>query len=342
MAALRLALVPFDTGRAGAAARFVGFGVVGNGFVNLPVVGADPVVAAALAAWSPAGDVSEEHAEVVLPLARLWVTAAGPVDAHGARRLLRAVTGLASWVYSELGVTDAGTVLDPSNVELWVMRVNRHRSTQWRHVTRAALRSVGRAVNPDGWLTVQPISRAAAAAPYMQADEQTFRLSAGLLGCVDRPARLWVAAASLGAGMSGPEITVGCVSDVTEVDGTLTIRVRGRNKRLVPVRLVWAGVVVEAIECLKRSDSGSDRFLLAQGRNAANETAARLAPVNGEGLSLRRARSTWLAAHLVAGTPLLVLRVLAGPVSANTLNELADGVCQHPDPELAWRQGRAA
>ena len=342
MAALRLALVPYDTGRAGAAARFVGFGVVGNGFVNLPVVGADPVVAAALAAWSPAGDVSEEHAEVVLPLARLWVTAAGPVDAHGARRLLRAVTELASWVYSELGVTDAGTVLDPCNVELWVMRVNRHRSTQWRHVTRAALRSVGRAVNPDGWLTVQPISRAAAAAPYMQADEQTFRLSAGLLGCVDRPARLWVAAASFGAGMSGPEITVGCVSDVTEVDGTLTIRVRGRNKRLVPVRLVWAGVVVEAIECLEHSDSGSDRFLLAQGRNAANETAARLAPVNGEGLSLRRARSTWLAAHLVAGTPLLVLRVLAGPVSMNTLNELADGVCQHPDPELAWRQGRAA
>ena len=110
----------------------------------------------------------------------------------------------------------------------------------------------------------------------------------------------------------------------------------------MPVRLVWAGVVVEAIECLKHSDSGSDRFLLAQGRNAANETAARLAPVNGEGLSSRRARSTWLAAHLVAGTPLLVLRVLAGPVSMNTLNELAAGVCQHPDPELAWRQGRGA
>ena len=226
-----LVSAPFDTGRAGAAARFVGFGVFGNGFVNLPVVGADPVVAAAIAAWSPAGDVSEEHAEVVLPTVRLWVAAAGPVDAHGARRLLRAVTGLASWVYSELGVADAATVLDPGNVEMWVMRVNRRRSTQWRHVTRAALRCVGRAVNPDGWLTVQPIGRAAAAAPYMQADEATFRLSAGLSGCVDRPARLWVAAASLGAGMSGPEIAVGCVSDVTEVDGgTLTVQVRGSQQ----------------------------------------------------------------------------------------------------------------
>ena len=336
-----LVSAPFDTGRAGAATRFV-VGVVGIGFVNRPVVGADPVVAAAIAAWSPAGDVSEEHAEVVLPTVRLWVAAAGPVDAHGARRLLRAVTGLASWVYSELGVVDAGTVLDPGNVELWVMRVNRRRSTQWRHVTRAALRSVGRAVNPDGWLTVQPIGRAAAAAPYSTSDEATFRLSAGLSGCVDRPARLWVAAASLGAGMSGPEIAVGCVSDVAEEDGTLTVRVRGRNSRLVPVRSVWAGPVVEAVECLEHSGSGPDRFFVAQGRNAANETAARLAPVYGEGLSLRRARSTWLAAHLVAGTPLLVLRVLAGPVSANTLNVLAAGVCERPDPELAWRQGRGA
>ena len=38
--------------------------------------------------------------------------------------------------------------------------------------------------------------------------------------------------------------------------------------------------------------------------------------------SLRRARATWLTAHLVVGTPLLVLREIAGPLSAATLDDL--------------------
>lgn len=39
-------------------------------------------------------------------------------------------------------------------------------------------------------------------------------------------------------------------------------------------------------------------------------------------LSLRRARATWLTAHLVAGTPLPVLREVAVPLSAATLDDL--------------------
>ena len=170
---------------------------------------------------------------------------------------------------------------------------------------------------------MQPISRAA-----LQADEQ-FRLSSGC-GSQRR--------ASV---RECPVLnTVGCVSDVTEVDGTLTIQVRGRNKRLVPVRLVWAGVVVEAIECLKRSGSGSDRFLLAQGRNAANETAARLAPVNGEGLSSRRAE-VYLVGCSFGGWHTFV--GVAGSCWAGFGEHVertgSAGVCQHPDPELAGGRG---
>ena len=42
----------------------------------------------------------------------------------------------------------------------------------------------------------------------------------------------------------------------------------------------------------------------------------------GRGLSLRRARNTWLTAHLHAETPLLALREMAGPLDVATLNGL--------------------
>ena len=48
--------------------------------------------------------------------------------------------------------------------------------------------------------------------------------------------------------------------------------------------------------------------------------AQRLDPGDGKGQSLRRSRSTWLAAHLNAETPLSVLREVAGPLSTNTLD----------------------
>ena len=49
----------------------------------------------------------------------------------------------------------------------------------------------------------------------------------------------------------------------------------------------------------------------------------RLAPHGGEAFSLRRARSTWLAAHLAAGTPDWAIRKVAGPVSFTTLEHLS-------------------
>ncbi len=56
-------------------------------------------------------------------------------------------------------------------------------------------------------------------------------------------------------------------------------------------------------------------------------------------LYLTRARSTWLQAHLLAGTPLAALRVIAGPLSLNTLTQLLSVATQNVDPEDAARQG---
>ena len=62
-------------------------------------------------------------------------------------------------------------------------------------------------------------------------------------------------------------------------------------------------------------------------------------------LSLRRARNTWLVAHLRANTPWLALRVIAGPVSAYKLNALMAHVAEGFDPDeavqLGWRHETA-
>ena len=163
---------------------------------------------------------------------------------------------------------------------------------------------------------------------------------ASLSGRDDRAGRLWVTGASLGAGLSGAGIVAAHTSDATEVDGGLVIEVRGKHQRLVPVRQVWADTVREAVataETIETVEEG--RFVAASGRCAIYDLVGRLAPVNGDALSLRRARSTWLTAHLMAGTPLGVLRVIAGPVSVNTLNVLLDGAAEGLDCETACRRG---
>ena len=306
--------------------------------MNSGVVGVDPAV---VAGWVPVAPVADQQTlDVVLPLARSWVLAAAPVDAHSARRMLRAVTGMLVWADSVIGTTDKETVLCPDNVELWVMHVHRGRSRMWRHVTRAALRHVGRANNPDGWPTVPvPIRRAGVAEAYDAAAEETFKLAADLMCGVDRPAGLWVTAGSLGAGMSGVELAAARVGDVTELAAGLVIGVRGRNPRLVPVRRAWTVTVADAVDAAGSVGGVESRFVTARGRNAVHGLVQRLAPVGGEALSLSRARSTFLAAHLTACTPLPVLRMFAGPVSMNTLDELAGVAGGRLDPVAVCLRG---
>ncbi len=306
--------------------------------------GAGVGVGEVLSGWRPVDPAEAGLVDLVLGSVRGWVAAAEPVDEHDARRLLRAVTGLALWAYRTAGVLDVETVFFPANVELWVMGVNAHRSGPWRHVTRGVLRRVGRAVNPDGWPPVAGVvGRTQVAAPYGPDEERIFKLSAALFGRVDRAARLWVAAAGCGGGLSGSEIAASRIADVVAVDDDrLAVRVRGRHERFVPIRRVWTDTARAAIDTASSAaltGSSESRFVTAQGRNAVHQVVERLAPGGGVAFSLRRARSTWLAAHLAARTPLAVLRVLAGPLSANTLDALVRSTAAQVVADDAYLKG---
>ena len=100
---------------------------------------------------------------------------------------MRATALLTVWAYRTWGTTDVAVVLDPRNVEHWVMGVNSHRSQAWRENTRGALRTVGRAAYPTGWPARPPqVGRTTVAAPYDSTDETAFVRAARLAGRFNR------------------------------------------------------------------------------------------------------------------------------------------------------------
>ena len=95
-----------------------------------------------------------------------------------------------------------------------------------------------------------------------------------------------------------------------------------------------------ALRAVEYADS--DRFVTAKSSNAVY-AAARRVMVHGFGyLELARARSTWLQAHLKAGTPLAALRVIAGPLSMGTLDALLGSIPDALTPEAAAVEGLRA
>ena len=257
--------------------------------------------------------------EPLLPTIRKWVTAVPPRDATQAQRFLGAVAGIAVWAHRMLGTVDRDIVLTPENVEYWSMSQNPQRSPKWRERTRWLLRIVGRAANPTAWPPPpQKVSRLKVAEPYTAVEEKEFVAAARLPGRSNRATRMWIVAGALGAGLNGVEVAAARTTDLQNLDnGRLVVRVRGNNTRPVPIRAAYTDLARAAASlCL------AGRFVAGDHRNAVHTVTRRLGPVNAQGLSLRRARSTWLSAHLVAGTPLASLRRIAGPLSSNTLDGL--------------------
>lgn len=299
-----------------------------------------PAVAEALESWRPAHLDPEDAAvlHLVLPVVRAWVAVAAPGDPHSTRTLMWMTTRLAVWAYRTIGSLDEALVLHPHNVQHFAMYVNSHRSRGWRHKARSVLRRVSRAANPQGWEPRLPeAGKPLVPEPYGRHDEAAFVLDASMPGRVHRAARMAVAGLSFGGGLLGRDIHAARVEDLVSLrDGRIAVRVAGSNPRLAPVRDNYTGIVRRAAEA-----SSGGRFVTAKCHSAVYSIAEELAP-SGSGLSFRRARNTWLAAHLVAGTPLPALRTIAGRVSAQTLNAVLEHVCAAMSPQDAVDQGLGA
>ena len=274
-----------------------------------------------LVEWLPvaARALDPEVLAVVEPSARSAVSAAAARTVADVRRMLRASFGITAWALEELGFLAVETTWHPDSVRRFVDEANAHRSVDWRQQASRTLNKVGRAVNPQFWpVPTQTLSRTGAVPPYSAQVEEALAHAAILLGRPGRTAELAVASLSLGGGLDAPRIAVAGPGDVIELGGgRLGVRVRGPHERVTPIRDAYTELVRRAVRF-----ADGELFVTARSRNAVYKTAGRVM-VHGVGhLGLARARSTWLRAHLVAGTPLAALRAIAGPLSLNTLNDL--------------------
>lgn len=305
---------------------------------------ADPQVDAVVGTWVPHG-VSDEHPQVVaevLPTVRQVVAAAEPATPTAARRLLWAVAPMAVWTHETVGSFGTSSIT-PRNSEAWVCIVNRRRPQGWRNAVRAALRLVGRAVNPQAWPErPDEVGRPQACAAYHPAEEAAFIQAVGLPGADEPVLGLAVTGLSCGAGMRGPEIVTAQIGDLKPVGSErLAVKVRGSDARLVPIRACWTPVVRQAVKLVGERPGTSATFIRSQDRNAAAR-AANSVTIGHARLSLRRARATWLTAHIIGGTPLPVLRQIAGPLSAATLDDLLAAADVTITPEQAVTEGLRA
>ena len=283
--------------------------------------------------------VDRETRDAVMEAVRPWVAAVEPREPKDAKCLLRAGAVLALAAHRELGTLDTAVVLHPDTVERLGVERNRHRPEGWRYETRHHLRRLGRAANGQWWpMEPRPMGRPGTASPY-SADTEAGLLLAGDLRC--RPGQASEAAAvflSVGAGFNGAEVGLTTPDDVVAVgEGRLAVQAKGRHPRLVPIRLPYTELARRAVDA-----ATGGTFFAGTHRNVVHDAAARIPVPDGGHLRFRRARVTWLRAHLLAGTDLAALRVLAGPVSANTLSDLIDMSTEALDAEAALLRGLRA
>ena len=91
----------------------------------------------------------------------------------------------------------------------------------------------------------------------------------------------------------------------------------------------------------QRPSQSSRRFVLATDGNAVYRLAGTVSLGRDRALSLRRARNTWLTAHLHAETPLLALNEIARPLSAVDAQRPARRRRAQPQPRAGSREGYA-
>lgn len=276
--------------------------------------------------------------DAVMEAVRVWVAAVVPRDPRDAKRLMRAAVVLALPEYRARGKLVTEAVLHPDTVERRVQKMV-HRNAGWRHDLRRQLTRLGRAANSQWW-PVEPkrLGRPGTARPYSAEVETSFRLVGDLRCRPGQAAEAAVICLSLGAGLNGEEIKLVEPRDVVEAgDGRLAVHVRGDHPRQVPVRGAYTDLLRRAVDA-----AGDSFFGDTDHSNMVSNAAARVPAPDGGHLRLRRARATWLQAHLLAGVDWRALYAYAGGVSPNTLVDLIKTSGAIFDPETALREGLKA
>lgn len=294
-----------------------------------------PVVADKIAGYRPKKLTADpEDVAEAMPRVRALVTAAVPATPRVARRLLWAAIRFALWGL-QYGITNDEYLYQRHNIEAFLVSERRRQPESWRYAMRPALRRLGTTANPAEFAPPPPpIGRSGPPRPYEPYQEHGYIANALLNGYPQRAARLFILGASAGAGRSGPQIREARVEDLVDLrGGRIGIRT-DHYAEVTPFRDLYTEVVREAAR-----EARTGKFVVTKGDNTLYNIAAGL---TDEGLSLPRARATWLVAHLVAGTRLPVLEAVAGRMSLTRLDELLPSASRVLTPEQAVEEAMRA
>ena len=286
--------------------------------------------------------------EDVRPTTQRWVGAARPENVNQAGRYLTAASGFAVYALQTLGATDLDEALTQDLVERYV----RHYTGRPGSTARApssksslwwSLSALGRAVNPDAWPKSGMRTGPPAASLRYTADEEEVLLQSALMPAGKHTgARRIAVGMGNGCGARGPEIVAAVPDDFEDLDdGRIAVRLRGRYPRRVPIRAEFTDIVISGVEAhLAAGKKAHEQFMADS--STLSYVVGRLGAHGEGGLSLPRARATWICAQLEAGTPLPALRALAGPIAPHTLAQLLEQTGAGIDEEAALMQGLRA
>ena len=243
--------------------------------------------------------------------------AAGPQrDSPGAARAVP--------VRSEAGGVPAGRefLLDYDVIEAFCVAGLPGRASSTRGTYRSALYRI--AADANGPPGQRPVPFAGARAPALAERAELAAIAAAQRDAARHAPALALVVSGIGAGLRPGELVALRGSDVTRHGRQVAVQAGGPGGRVVPVTAGYAG---RAWELARRAGSGHVFRPGPAGRGYKNFitnfarglTADPAAP----GLSMRRARSSFICDHLAAGTPVAVLLSITGIAEAGSLARYA-------------------
>ena len=216
-------------------------------------------------------------------------------------------------------------LLDYDVIEAFCVTGLRGRKCSARGTYRSALYRLAEAAHGPPGRRATPFPGARAPAPYSPAERaELAAVAAAQRDPARRASALAMVVFGIGAGLRPGELVALRGGDIFRHGRQVMARVSGPAARVVPVT---SGYAVRARELARRAGSGfmfrpgpADRsyknFVTNFARSLAADPAA-------PGLSLRRARSTFICGHLAAGTPVPVLLAVTGIAEAGSLARYA-------------------
>jgi integrase len=234
-------------------------------------------------------------------------------------------------------------LLDYDVIEAFCVAGLAGRASSTQGTYRSALYRLAIAVNGPAGQRPTPFPGSRAPAPYSPAERaELAAVAAAQPGAVKRSSAMAMVVFGIGAGLRPGELVALRGGDVARYGRQVTVRITGPAARAVPVASRYAGRACELARCAGSgfvfrpgpADRSYKNFVTSFARSLTADPAA-------PGLSMRRARSSFICDHLAAGTPVAVLLSITGIAEAGSLARYAGGVSSSKGALRArWRAER--